>query len=150
MAETGPAFGRPGENEAAPALVIQADMAGMVRLADWVDELGATLPPARLFALRLCTEELVANVMMHGRPAPGADAVAVRISLLSAPEALYLRVEDDGLAFDPTTVAAPAPPGSLEQAQIGGVGLVLVRRFSTSLRYERAEAVNRLDLVVAG
>ena len=55
-----------------------------------------------------------------------------------------LTIEDDGMAFDPTKVPPPAKPRSLDEAPIGGLGLHLVRQFSSGMEYERRGRTNHL------
>ena len=131
-------------------LSLQAMLADMARLSDWVDEVGTAfaLVPSRLFALRLCTEELVTNVIMHSRPASEATTVAIKIRLVSEADILCLIVADDGVAFDPTAVAEPVLQRSLEDVQVGGLGLVLVRKFAAELKYERVAGTNRVEVVL--
>jgi len=133
-------------------LSLRAALADMARLSDWVDEVATTLAlaPRRLFALRLCAEELVTNVMMHSRAAVEGTTVAVHIRLVRKGDELRLFVEDDGAPFDPTLVAEPARASSLDDVQIGGLGLRLVRRFATDLSYSRAGGLNRIEVTLAG
>ena len=54
--------------------------------------------------------------------------------------------EDDGVPFDPTIVPEPEPWTSLEDAQIGGVGLHLMHSYADRLEYERYDGKNILTL----
>ncbi|HEY3814456.1 MAG TPA: ATP-binding protein [Caulobacteraceae bacterium] len=83
-------------------------------------------------------EELIYNVIRYGFT-PGSDQkILARVAL--TPDAVELLLEDDGLAFDPTAHPAPPPFESLETAQIGGLGIPTVRRFSRRFDYARAPA----------
>ena len=48
--------------------------------------------------------------------------------------------------FNPLAQAEPKPPRDLASAQIGGLGLKLVRSFAGSIDYQRCDATNRLTL----
>jgi serine/threonine-protein kinase RsbW len=63
-------------------------------------------------------------------------------------EILTLRITDDGCAFDPTQEPERVVPASLDEAPIGGLGLELVRKRAHSLRYERADGRNRLEVTI--
>ena len=83
-------------------------------------------------------EELVSNTLRYGF-APGSDQkILTRVSL--TPEAIALVIEDDGAPFDPTAQPEPPPLTSLETAQIGGLGIPTVRKFSKRFVYEPAPA----------
>jgi anti-sigma regulatory factor (Ser/Thr protein kinase) len=75
----------------------------------------------------------------------------------TGPGAIDLTIEDDGAPFDP--LAAPPPPagGSLEEVQLGGLGIPMIRKLAARLAYEpmdRAEdgalfqPVNRLRVSI--
>ncbi len=73
-------------------------------------QLNCRLPPPVELGLYRCVQECLNNVVRHAR------ARKVRIRLLSGPQALEIRVADDGCGFDP----APAIPAR-------GIGLVGLR-----------------------
>lgn len=124
------------------ALDLRADFAELDRLTAWVD---AQVPAFGLddhaaYALRLCIEELVGNVLLH------SGAKALRVGLTAPP--LTLAVEDDGRAFDPRGIAEPALPQSLEEAGVGGLGLMLTRRYSQGMDVAREGGWNRLTVTL--
>ena len=95
------------------------------------------LEPFGIFArtmnrVEVVLEELVSNLVRHGR---GVTLVTVAAGYRSG--LVDLVVEDDGVAFDPLAVAEPDRPTSLADAQLGGLGIPLVRRLSASARYDR-------------
>ena len=131
------------------ALRIERSMAGLARLGGWVDGLTASLhlEAAAAFALRLCLEEAATNVVMHGAP-DGGDAGFVALHVTPRPEALEVTVEDRCGPFDPLTVPSPALPTGPEDAQVGGLGIHLMRQYARSIRYDRIGEVNRLTLTI--
>lgn len=67
------------------------------------------------------------------------------VSLEAAGDTLVLTFEDNGVPFDPRNRPDPPPQKSLDEARIGGYGLMLVRRAATSIDYLRtADGHNRL------
>jgi anti-sigma regulatory factor (Ser/Thr protein kinase) len=132
----------------APAerLVLHNDLAELRRLAGWLESWTqqSVLSPDVSFAVALCLEEAVANVIMHGSAEDGRLEIAVEMERNGA--ALIARVEDNGCQFDPTTAPPPRPAASLEEAKIGDVGIHLIRSFASSMHYERRDRRNRLTL----
>lgn len=101
------------------------------------------LDGATRYNAELVFEEVVANVVGHG--APDGHALEVRFTLEVCPDSIVLTFEDNGVPFDPRERTDPPPQKSLEEARIGGYGLMLVRHAVSSLDYRRtAEGHNRL------
>jgi anti-anti-sigma factor len=100
-----------------------------------------------VYRVELVLEEILLNVALHGRVASTPPWVEVLVEL--APEDVVLRFEDEGIAFDPLQAAELPRPSTLDEAVPGGLGLVLVRRNTRHMGYERREGRNRLTLVVA-
>jgi anti-sigma regulatory factor (Ser/Thr protein kinase) len=132
-------------------LCIPRDVSGLARLGDWVDKVVAALAldTKAEYALRLCVEEAVANVVMHGVPASGTDAGTVTLRLHAHAEALRIAIEDHCAAFDPLQVTPPEKPSNLVEAREGGLGIHLMRQFASSIDYARLQSTNRLTVTIA-
>lgn len=103
------------------------------------------LDAAARYNAELVFEEIVANIVGHG--AVHGHEPDVRVTLELHPDAIVLTFDDDGMPFDPRGRPDPRPARSLEEAQVGGFGLMLVRRAASSLDYLRtAEGRNRLTV----
>ena len=89
-------------------------------------------------------EELVSNIVRHSSAKSMSIGATVRDGLVE------LTVEDDGAPFDPFAAPDPEPFTSLELAELGGRGIVLVKSFSASTRYDRVRGRNRVTISVAG
>jgi anti-sigma regulatory factor (Ser/Thr protein kinase) len=132
------------------ALVLRNDASELVRMTEWI--LGVCkaigLPTRTAFALQLCLDEAVANIIEHGH----GDARAREIVAGVARERsdIVLTIEDDGGPFDLTTIPAPQRRKSLEDTPIGGLGIHLIRQFANAIEYRREGGRNRLRLTFAG
>lgn len=116
----------------------QAQLAGFLR-----DRGGQT--PATIGRAELLLEELVTNVVRHGGVADPAARLSLTASI-GCDRSCRLVFEDPGRPFDPAGAALPAPPARLEEARVGGLGLVLLRRMARDLAHERLpEGRNRLS-----
>lgn len=103
---------------------------------------GDALHPRTRFDVELVFEEIVANIVRHGG---AGTTVAVELDVVGGD--VVMTIDDDGAPFDPTGRPDPTLPKSLDDAPIGGLGLMMVRRAATEMRYDRtAEEKNRLTI----
>lgn len=92
--------------------------------------------------LNLVLDEIVTNIIQHGDPSPRT----IEISLEKRQNELTIKVVDDGPQFDPTGCSLPDTNIPLEERTCGGLGILLVRRFSNCLDYKRDGNTNILTL----
>lgn len=127
-------------------MLVPAKLEELERLATWAEEFGrsAKLVPDLVFAIQLCIEEAVANIIMHSGAAEQRQDVAVE--LVQTGSDVVAVIEDAGRSFDPTAMPARRMPASLEEATVGEFGIDLMRSFATDMHYERRDGRNRLTL----
>jgi anti-sigma regulatory factor (Ser/Thr protein kinase) len=128
-------------------LVMRAELSELARAAVWAKALADkySLSASTSYALQLCLEEAVSNIVRHGFAGQQPDE-EIRLSFIAASDAVFLTIEDDAMAFDPIQVASPAMPTPLSEMRIGGLGIHLMRQFADELSYERRNGCNRLTL----
>lgn len=126
-------------------LVLRNDVAELKRLAGWIEGFaGRGMSPDVSFAVQLCLEEAVANIIMYG--AAKDDRLEIAVELERNGGTLVARIEDNGRQFDPTRAPSPSVATSLEEAKIGDLGIHLMRSFASGMDYERRDGRNRLTL----
>jgi anti-sigma regulatory factor (Ser/Thr protein kinase) len=126
-------------------LVLRNDVAELQRLAGWLERLAQQGMSSDVsFAVQLCLEEAVANIIMYG--AARNDRLEIAVELERNGSTLVARIEDNGRQFDPTRAPPPAVATSLEQAKVGDLGIHLMRSFASDMDYERRDGRNRLTL----
>jgi anti-sigma regulatory factor (Ser/Thr protein kinase) len=132
--------------EASSRLVLPAQLDQLTTLAPWVQALAQQLglPPDLIHRIDLCLSELVANAISYGYPHGDAGTLCIRCWMQEG--CTMIRIEDDGVEFDPTSHALPELPGSLDEASDTGRGIRLVRHFSDAASYQRTPAGNQLTL----
>lgn len=115
----------------------------------WLEETAQSLrwPPRTLFKLRLCLDETLTNIAMHGYPAE-TERSQGKVTLRVHQEAnrILLEILDNGVAFDPTARTPRDLDTSLDDALIGGHGLRLLRHYLEDIRYERRAGWNCLQM----
>jgi anti-sigma regulatory factor (Ser/Thr protein kinase) len=117
------------------------------RITAAVEDLGERedWPPALAFKINLVLEELAINVMNHGHDEGLHD---IEIALSSDADTLTIEIADDGRPFDPLHDAPTANTAvALEDRQIGGLGIHLVRSMMDELHYRREQGRNCLTLI---
>ena len=116
------------------------------RVSTAIEEFGlqADWPMDLVFKVNLALEEVVINVMNYGHD----DGLhEIEISLFSDENALTIEIVDDGRPFDPLHDAPrPNVTGELEDRNIGGLGIHLVRKMMDDVRYRREQGKNHLTL----
>lgn len=96
-----------------------------------------------IYEINIILDELITNIIEHG----GSDKnTFIDITLDKKGRSLTIEVSDEGPPFNPTLCALPDTSLSLERRKCGGLGILLVRRFSDSCRYKRLENKNVLTL----
>ena len=116
------------------------------RVSTAIEDFGlqADWPLDLVFKVNLALEEVVINVMNYGHD----DGLhEIEISLFSDENALTIEIVDDGRPFDPLHDAPrPNVTGELEDRNIGGLGIHLVRKMMDDVRYRREQGKNHLTL----
>jgi anti-sigma regulatory factor (Ser/Thr protein kinase) len=109
-------------------------------LAVWADQ--RRMPKDVVFAIRLCLEEVLANIVMH---AFDGGEHAILLSIRSDVTEVVVSVEDDGRPFDilatPNTTMTAV---SLVEAESGGRGLSLIKAYANHLAYRHDGGWNHL------
>ncbi len=134
--------------DAAERLSLEPNIGEIERASVWAREVAERLAvPARsAFALDLCLEEALSNTIRYGFASGSVEAAKVELSLTREPEALRVTIEDNAAPFDPCAAEDTALPTDLETARVGGLGIHLMRNFTTAIAYERVDGRNRLTL----
>jgi serine/threonine-protein kinase RsbW len=126
-------------------LLLHRDLAELQRLAVWIeDEAARGLSANVSFAVQVCLEEAVANIIMYCSTTD--DRLEIVVEVERRGELLVARIEDNGSAFDPTQVLRPPVPASLAEANVGNLGIHLMRSFAAGMHYERRDSRNRLTM----
>lgn len=138
----------PNAPKPAHRLVLQSQLAQTEKLWPWIDALGTeySLAAGALFAVHLCLEEAVSNIIRHGY----RNQEGHTILLEAAPEGgtdLVFTICDQASPFNPLTYEPPRladpPVGLLEP---GGHGIRFLRKYSSALGYQRLPDGNRLTI----
>lgn len=98
------------------------------------------------FAVVLALEEVAANVVRHGGHEEGSSEIEIEV--VSTDAEARVEVRDGGVPFDPFHDAPePDTEAALEDRQIGGLGLHLVRSLIDEARYRREGDRNHITMI---
>ncbi len=113
-----------------------------VATARWIDRIAGeqAFPAETLFAVQVCAEELLTNIVRHG----GNPGPRIEVTLSLSADRVELMVEDDGKPFDVATTPPHRIDQPLEEVQPGGLGIQLIHSFADRLSYQRAGLGNRV------
>jgi len=110
-----------------------------------IDQVAAAMaahdyPQRCCWEMRLVLQEALSNALRHGNGGDPAKRILVCYRVGAAD--VLAGVEDEGPGFDPAAVPEPTAPENLDKPS--GRGLLLMRRYTTWLRYHGRG--NRLTL----
>jgi serine/threonine-protein kinase RsbW len=93
------------------------------------------LPEETAWRLKVAMDEIVTNVVAHGTN--GQAGGTIDVWFCRDRDIVEVRVEDDGVPFDPLSRPDPDVTRPLEDRQPGGLGIALIKGLLDDVRYER-------------
>ena len=111
--------------------------------SQWLEERAAA--PAAVYLANLAIEELATNCIKYGYDDAETHIIGVELEL--SPACLTVTITDDGHPFNPLELPEPDTNLPIEERPIGGLGIHLLRKLSSEMRYERADGKNRVTLI---
>lgn len=94
------------------------------------------------YAIQVCLEEVLANVILHGRTR-GKHQKRINVAFSVEGGRALISVSDTCAPFDVTQ-----PPPQVEKDAVGGRGLRLLQAFAKRLDYRRVGHRNVLDIEI--
>jgi anti-sigma regulatory factor (Ser/Thr protein kinase) len=118
------------------------------RLPVWIGELASrhSIPTEIEFAINVCLEEAVSNVIRHGYREGERGEVIVHFTQPKA-NVFEFTVEDEARHFNPLDSPAPDTQGP---HRVGGQGVHFLRHFAEQLEYSVKPRGNRLRMMFCG
>jgi len=138
--------------------VFSGSIAEIAVATSWIEKIAASLDPSGsvAFAMQICVEELMSNIVRHGRVhsfskayLPDADAdnpLSISIDIDVLADRIVMTIEDNGRPFDVAKAPAKQVQGPLEHVRPGGLGIQLIKSFGSNIEYRRTESGNRVTV----
>ena len=98
-----------------------------------------------VFLANLGIEELVTNLVKYGYDTPGTYMIDVMVDF--GVEEVLLTIIDDGHPFNPITHERKAPAAQIEDREIGGLGILLLKKQFDRIDYRREAGRNVVELM---
>ena len=141
----------PATDSARPShrLTLRSRLEELARVWPWVEALAAeyAISSETIYAIHLCLEEAVSNVIRHGYRGRPDQRVTVDCMQEGVHE-LVFTIEDEAPPFNPLAESGrqKSLATSLDELQPGGQGIRLLHKFAGRLKYEWFDGGNRLIL----
>ena len=139
-----------GDMEQSRSIVLKASVADLDTLTAFVDgELDIAGCPQRVRGqIELAAEEVFINIANYAYPADGqTGTVTVECRLRPSPEEMTIALvfSDRGKAFNPLEHEEPDVSLSLDDREVGGLGLLIVKKTMDTIQYSHKNGANRLE-----
>ena len=124
---------------------------GIAAASDWLDacvekvESGPYSLRPTSATLHIIMDEICSNIVKHS----GATGFKMDLELLADLPGVKLTFVDDGVPYDPLTHEDPDTTVPAAERAIGGLGIMMVKKMSDSVSYERVRDRNSLTVVCA-
>ena len=128
-------------------LVLEATVENLDVVNAFIDELLAPLEcsPKKRFQLDLVVEEIFVNIANYAY-GDGTGQAVLRFSLQQDPLKMKIVFMDEGVAYDPLAKDEPDVTLPMEERNIGGLGIFLVKKNVEDIHYERKDGKNILTI----
>lgn len=102
--------------------------------------------PGRILQIELAAEESLMNIFSHAYPDETSGNVVVSCRAEGQKE-FWVTFTDWGIPFDMRTYRSKDLLKTVEERDIGGVGIVLIRKMADEIEYRRETDQNILTLI---
>jgi len=130
-------------------ITLPAVLTNLPKFLDMVIQAAAShgIKGKRIMEIELALEEALVNIFNYAYPDDAGGDVTLRC-LINNDGQLQIEIEDQGRAFDVLSVADPDVTADLNDRDIGGLGIFLIKKLMRSVSYHRRDHKNILRLTV--
>lgn len=97
-----------------------------------------------IFEMNLALDELFTNIISYGFSDQQEHTIKINITIEG--DQLQMRIEDDGVPFNPLASKTPDFQCGIEECKIGGLGIHLIKKLMDDVHYQRVSDKNVLVL----
>lgn len=104
------------------------------------------LPPDRILAVEMSVEEALVNIINYAFPEGKGNFTISCIN--NSADMFIVEITDEGIPFDVLAKNDPDVTLGIEERQIGGLGIFLMKKLMDEVKYKRENGKNILTLMV--
>jgi len=105
----------------------------------------SNVPKRIVNQFKLVFDELLTNIVSHAYSDDGEHTILTDIRLFG--DKIVATIADDGKFFNPLKYGTPPVEASIDEREVGGLGIHLVRNVMDEVRYRRAGETNVVSVV---
>jgi len=99
-----------------------------------------------VYRINLALEEMVTNIIKYGYDEPGRHKIEVALEV--GTKEVSLVIVDDGHDFNPVLHERKPPADKLEEREIGGLGIHLMKKLLDHMEHRRDGGRNILEIKI--
>lgn len=128
------------------SLVISNKKSEISKLENIIDEIGyeLNLPISLRTNINVALEEAVSNIILYAYPTNQEHEIHLNYKYEN--QELTFELIDNGIPFDPTKIDDPDLTLDINERQVGGLGIMLIKKIMDVVLYERINDENHLTL----
>lgn len=128
-------------------LIMDASIENITQAIDFVnEELRASACPERVrVQIDIAVDELLSNIA-HYAYHPDAGLAIIRVEVNKEPLSVVISFIDNGKPYDPLEKEDPDITLSMEEREIGGLGIYMVKKSMDEVSYEYKDGQNILRI----
>lgn len=121
------------------------DQESISKVSDFLDDCVEEFEiPLRVgYSLKVVTDEIYSNIVYY------SGAKNAEILFKDDADRITLVFVDDGVPYNPMESEEPDVSAGVEEREIGGLGLFMVKKMAENVQYEYAAARNQLTVILS-
>jgi serine/threonine-protein kinase RsbW len=125
---------------------LKNELSELEQLCQNCEEIGRdiNISDKAIFEMNLALDELFTNIISYGFSDQKEHTIKINITLEG--DQLHMRIEDDGVPFNPLESKTPDFQCGIEECKIGGLGIHLIKKMMDDVQYQRVSDKNILLL----
>lgn len=128
-------------------LTVKAVVENLEKVISFVDEILETVecPVKVQMKIDIAVDEIFSNIA-HYAYCPQTGMATVQVEVLKEPRIVCITFIDQGIPYNPLPMPEPDTSSSVEERQLGGLGIYMVRKSMDDVSYEYREGENILTI----
>ena len=133
------------ENENGRSAVVVPDIASISKVSDFFDTCieDFAIPVRVGYSLKVVADEMYSNIVHY------SGAKTAEILFENDVQKITLIFKDDGKPYNPLEAEEPDITAGIEDRQIGGLGLFMVKKMAESVAYEYSAGKNQMTVILS-